>query len=45
MFNLFVSVKPNIEKFTLLIEKSNFSRNEGIKYKFFQQNLDSIGHF
>ena len=33
MFNLFVSIKPKIEKFTLLIEKVTF----------FQQNLDLIG--
>ena len=44
MFNLFVSIKPNIQKFTLLIEKVIFQKNS-IKYDFFQQNLDLIGHF
>ena len=38
MFNLFISIKPNILKFTLLIGKVTFEK------KFFQQNLDLIGH-
>ena len=37
MFNLFVSIKPNIRKFTLLIEKVTF--HENIKYDFFSTNF------
>ena len=44
MFNLFVSIKPNIQKFTLLIEKVTFQENS-TKYDFFPKNLDLIGHF
>ena len=34
IFNLFVSIKPIIQKFTLLIEKVTFQENS-IKYEFF----------
>ena len=44
MFNLFVSIKPNNQKFTLLIEKVTFKKNN-IKYESFQQNLDLTSHF
>ena len=34
MFNLFVSIEPNIQKFTLLIEKVTFQKNQ-YKIRFF----------
>ena len=45
MFNLFISIKPNIQKFTLLIEKVTFQEKQYKIWIFFQQNLDLIGHF
>ena len=45
MFNFFVSIKPNIQKFTLLIEKVTFQEKQFKIWIFFQQNLDLIGHF
>ena len=45
MFNLFVSKKPNIQKFTLLIEKVTYQEKQYKIWIFFQQSLDLIGHF
>ena len=45
MFNLFVSIKPNIEKFTLLIEKVTFYEKQYKIWFFFNIFLDLIGHF
>ena len=43
MFNRFGWMKPNIKKFTLLIEKVTFQEKQ---YKIlFQQNLALIGDF
>ena len=48
MFNLFVSIKPNIQKFTLLIEKLTSKKNS-LKYEFFSTkfgfDLDLIWTF
>ena len=41
MFNLFVSIKPNIQKFTLLIEKVNFQEKQ-YKYEFFSTKFGFI---
>ena len=43
MFNNYISIKPNIQKFTLLIKKL-LSKKNSMKYEFFQKNLDLIGH-
>ena len=44
-FNLFVSIKPNIQKFTLLIEKVTFQEKQYKIWIFFQKNFDLISHF
>ena len=43
MFNLFVSIKQNIQKFTLFIEKVTSKKNS-IKYEFFSTKFGFIGH-
>ena len=40
MFNLFASIKPKIQKFTLLIEK--VSKKNSIKYEFFSTKFGSL---
>ena len=46
MSNLFVSIKSNIQKFTLLIEKvTSQEKQYEIWFFFFKQNLDLIGYF
>ena len=45
MFNLFISIKPNIQKFSLLIEKITFQEEQFKMWICFQQNLDLISHF
>ena len=37
MFNLFVSIKPNIQKFTLLIEKVTFQKKQYKIWIFFNK--------
>ena len=39
MFNLFVSIKPNIQKFTLLIEKVTFQEKQ-YNYEFFSTKFE-----